>query len=175
MKKDRPKLVVITGPTASGKSSLAVNLALHFGGEIINTDSMQVYRGMNVGTAKLSVEERKGVVHHMIDVVDPDEEFNASIYRRLAEPIVKDMAEREGVCFVVGGTGLYIKVLLGGLLKCPPVNPGLREELSRECEENGPIFLHERLKRLDPKSASNIHPNDSARLIRALEIINLTN
>ena len=175
MKKDRPKLVVITGPTASGKSSLAVNLALHFGGEIINSDSMQVYRGMNVGTAKLSLEERKGVVHHMIDVVDPDEEFNASIYRRLAEPIVKDMAERKGVCFVVGGTGLYIKVLLGGLLKCPPVNPGLREELSRECEENGPIFLHERLKRLDPKSALNIHPNDSTRLIRALEIINLTN
>jgi len=175
MKENRPKLVVITGPTASGKSSLAVNLALHFGGEIINSDSMQVYRGMNVGTAKLSLEERKGVVHHMIDVVDPDEEFNASIYRRLAEPIVKDMAERKGVCFVVGGTGLYIKVLLGGLLKCPPVNPGLREELSRECEENGPIFLHERLKRLDPKSASNIHPNDSARLIRALEIINLTN
>ena len=175
MKKDRPKLVVITGPTASGKSSLAVNLALHFGGEIINTDSMQVYRGMNVGTAKLSLEERKGVVHHMIDVVDPDEEFNASIYRRLAEPIVKDMAEREGVCFVVGGTGLYIKVLLGGLLKCPPVNPGLREELSRECEESGSTFLHERLKRLDPKSALNIHPNDSTRLIRALEIINLTN
>jgi len=105
MKKDRPKLVVITGPTASGKSSLAVNLALHFGGEIINTDSMQVYRGMNVGTAKLSVEERKGVVHHMIDVVDPDEEFNAlstpdsgksyrANVRRVAQPFsMKDLKD----------------------------------------------------------------------------------
>jgi len=174
MKENRLKLVVITGPTASGKSSIAVNLALHFGGEIINSDSMQVYRGMNVGTAKLLIEERKGVVHHMIDVVDPDEDFNASLYRRLAEPIVKDIVERERVCFVVGGTGLYIKVLLGGLLKCPPANMGIRKELIRECEESGSPFLHERLKRLDPVAALNIHPNDRTRVIRAIEIIHLT-
>jgi tRNA dimethylallyltransferase len=174
MKEKRPKLVVIAGPTASGKSSLAVNLALHFGGEIINSDSMQVYRGMDVGTAKLSIKERKGVVHHMIDVVDPDEDFNASLYRSLAEPIAKDIVERKKACFVVGGTGLYIKVLLGGLLKCPPVNTGLRKELIRECEERGSPFLHERLKRLDPVSALNIHPNDITRVIRAIEVIHLT-
>jgi len=122
MKEDRPKIIVIAGPTASGKSSLAVNLALYFGGEIISSDSMQVYRGMDVGTAKLSIQEKQGIVHHMIDVVDPDEDFNAALYRSLAEPIVKDIVQRKKLCFLVGGTGLYIKVLLGGLLKCPPVN-----------------------------------------------------
>ncbi|MFC1819964.1 tRNA (adenosine(37)-N6)-dimethylallyltransferase MiaA [Thermodesulfobacteriota bacterium] len=174
MKDDRSKLIVITGPTASGKSTLAVNLALEFGGEIINADSMQVYRGMDVGTAKPSIEERKGVIHHMMDVVDPDDDFNASIYRRLAEPIINTVVARVKVCFVVGGTGLYIKTLLGGLLKCPPVNPELREDLRRECEERGSAYLHKRLKRLDPESGLNIHPNDRTRVIRALEIINLT-
>ncbi len=169
-----PKLIVITGPTASGKSSLAVELALHFNGEIINSDSMQVYRGMDVGTAKPSIEEMKGVVHHMIDVADPDEDFNASTYRGMAEPIIREAVKRKRVCFVVGGTGLYIKVLLGGLLKCPPVDPGLREALSRECTERGAPFLYERLKKLDPDAASNIHPNDRTRVIRALEVIGLT-
>jgi tRNA dimethylallyltransferase len=169
-----PKLIVITGPTASGKSSLAVELALHFNGEIINSDSMQVYRGMDVGTAKPSIEERKGVVHHMIDVADPDEDFNASTYRSMAEPIIRGAVGRKKVCFVVGGTGLYIKALLGGLLKCPPVDPGLREALSRECAERGSPFLHERLRRLDPDAASNIHPNDRTRVVRALEVISLT-
>ncbi|KPL26782.1 MAG: tRNA dimethylallyltransferase, partial [Bacteroides sp. SM1_62] len=104
MKEDRPKIIVIAGPTASGKSSLAVNLALYFGGEIISSDSMQVYRGMDVGTAKLSIQEKQGIVHHMIDVVDPDEDFNAALYRSLAEPIVKDIVQRKKLCFLVGGT-----------------------------------------------------------------------
>ena len=171
---ERIKLIVITGPTASGKSSLAVELAIRFGGEIINSDSMQVYRGMDVGTAKLPVNERRGITHHMIDVADPDEEFNAAIYRELAEPIIKDIAIRGRICFVVGGTGLYIKALLGGLLKCPPINPELRERLTRECEERGPAYLHKRLEKLDSKSARNIHPNDRTRVIRALEVIDLT-
>jgi len=174
MKEDRPKIIIITGPTASGKSSIAVNLALYFGGEIINSDSMQVYRGMDVGTAKLSIKEKKGVVHHMIDVVDPDEDFNAAIYRSLTEPIVKDIIRRKKLCFIVGGTGLYIKVLLGGLLKCPPVNPRFRDELIHECEERGSPFLHEKLKMLDPVSALKIHPNDRARVIRAMEVVYLT-
>ncbi len=169
-----PKLVVIAGPTGSGKSSLAVELALRLNGEIINADSMQVYRGMDVGTAKLSVQDRKGVPHHMIDVADPDEEFNASTYRTMAEPLIRDAVERKRLCFVVGGTGLYIKVLLGGLIKCPPVDPGLREDLNRECDEKGAPFLHERLKSLDPEAASKIHPNDRTRVVRALEIISLT-
>jgi tRNA dimethylallyltransferase len=174
MKEDRPKIIVIAGPTASGKSSLAVNLALYFGGEIISSDSMQVYRGMDVGTAKLSIQEKKGVAHHMIDMVDPDEDFNAALYRSLAEPIVKDIVQRKKLCFVVGGTGLYIKVLLGGLLKCPPVNQRFRNELIHECEDMGSSFLHEKLKALDPVSALKIHPNDRTRVIRAMEVVHLT-
>jgi len=173
MKEDRPKIIVIAGPTASGKSSLAVNLALYFGGEIISSDSMQVYRGMDVGTAKLSIQEKQGIVHHMIDVVDPDEDFNAALYRSLAEPIVKDIVQRKKLCFLVGGTGLYIKVLLGGLLKCPPVNQGFRNGLIRECEDRGSQFLHEKLKVLDPVSALKIHPNDRTRVIRAMEVVHL--
>lgn len=168
------KLVVIAGPTASGKSSLAVELALHFDGEIVNADSMQVYRGMDVGTAKLEPSERRGVLHHLMDVVDPDEEFNASIFRSLAMPLVRDIESRQKICFVVGGTGLYIKVLLGGLLRCPPVDVKLRKTLHREYEEKGSLFLHGRLSELDPVSASRIHPNDKVRILRALEVIYLT-
>jgi len=175
MTDNRPKLVIITGPTASGKSSLAVDLALDLGGEIVNADSMQVYRGMDIGTAKPSISERRGVPHHLIDVVDPNEDFNASIYRSLTEPLLKEITARHKVCFVVGGTGLYIKTLLGGLFECPPSDPELRDELSRECEEQGSIQLHERLKMLDPESARNIHPHDKTRIIRALEVITLTN
>jgi tRNA dimethylallyltransferase len=171
----RPKLVVITGPTASGKSSLAVDLALRFDGEIINADSMQVYRGMDVGTAKPSMEERRGIPHHMIDVVDPDDDFNASLYGELARPLIGEIWERKKACFLVGGTGLYIKTLLGGLLKCPPVDPGLRLELNNELEKKGSPFLHERLMKKDPEAGAQIHPNDRTRVVRALEIIGLTN
>jgi tRNA dimethylallyltransferase len=170
----KQKLVVITGPTASGKSTLAVELAQHFNGEIINADSMQVYRGMDVGTAKLPIKERMGVDHHLIDVVDPDEDFSAAIYRSLAIPIIKEMASEQKMSFVVGGTGLYIKTLLGGLLYCPASDEEFREQLHRECEESGPLFLHERLNLLDPESAHKIHPHDKVRIIRALEIIHLT-
>lgn len=174
MKKERPKIVIITGPTSSGKSSLAVDLALRLGGEIINIDSMQVYRGMDIGTAKPDIEERKGIPHHMFDVVDPDGLFNASIYRSMTIPIIRDIAKRKAICFIVGGTGLYIKTLLGGLLECPPVNPDLRIRLEKEYDEQGSLSLHVRLEALDPDSARNIHPNDRVRVIRALEIIELT-
>ena len=113
---DRPKIIIITGPTATGKSSLAVDLAMDFGGEIVNCDSMQVYIGMDIGTAKPSMSERRGIPHHMIDVIDPSEEFNASLYRQMTEPVLKDITKREKLCFLVGGTGLYIKTLLGGLI-----------------------------------------------------------
>jgi len=171
----RMKLVVITGPTASGKSSLAIDLALQLDGEIVNADSMQVYRGMDIGTAKTSLIERRGIPHHLIDVVDPDEDFNAAIYRFITEPLLKKIETRKRVCFVVGGTGLYIKVLLGGLLECPPIDQKMREELRNECEQRGSIVLHEKLKMLDPESAHRIHPHDKIRITRALEIINLTN
>ncbi|MDP6180368.1 MAG: tRNA (adenosine(37)-N6)-dimethylallyltransferase MiaA [Desulfatiglandales bacterium] len=175
MRDDRPKVVVITGPTASGKSSLAIELARYLGGEIVNADSMQVYRGMDVGTAKPTTMERRGVPHHLLDVVDPDENFDAALYRSLAIPLLMDIASREKICFVVGGTGLYIKSLLSGLLKCPSTDPALRKKMLLEWEGDGPISLHERLKRLDPESARKIHPNDKVRVIRALEVIHLTN
>jgi tRNA dimethylallyltransferase len=166
-------VVVLAGPTASGKSSLSVELAHHFSGEIVNADSMQVYIGMDVGTAKPSLEERKGIAHHLLDVVRPDEDFNAAIYRSIAVPVIEDILVRGKVCFLVGGTGLYIKALLGGLLSCPPTDRRMREELWRQFEEYGPEALHRRLAALDSESAEKIHPRDKVRVTRALEIIQL--
>jgi tRNA dimethylallyltransferase len=174
MKEVQHKLVVIAGPTASGKTQLGVELAQRFGGEIINADSMQVYRGMDVGTAKPTMEERGGIPHHLMDVVDPDELFNAAIYRSLAIPVIRDVLSRDGTCFVVGGTGLYIKTLLGGLLDCPKSDPLFRNRLIEECNEHGSSYLHDRLRRVDPESAGRIHPNDKVRITRALEIIHVT-
>jgi len=171
-KKD--KVVVITGPTASGKSGLAVELALLFQGEIVNADSMQVYRGMDVGTAKPSTSEREAVPHHLLDIVDPDQAFNAATYRSLAIPVIRDILSREKVCFIVGGTGLYIKALLGGLLECPPADPGLRKELRDQAEAQGLEALYRRLEERDPVSAKKIHAHDKVRVLRALEIMELT-
>jgi tRNA dimethylallyltransferase len=171
---EKPKVVVITGPTASGKSSLAIDLALHFGAEIVNADSMQVYRGMDVGTAKPTITERRGVPHHLLDVADPDEDFDAAKYRSLGTPILHDIASRNKASLVVGGTGLYIKSLLSGLFECPPTDPELRDELRRTWEMRGSAYLYERLKSFDPESARKIHPNDRSRIIRALEVYYLT-
>jgi tRNA dimethylallyltransferase len=170
----RQKVVVISGPTASGKTSLGVDLALALKGEIISADSMQVYRGMDVGTAKPTPEEQKGIPHHLLDVVDPDEEFNAATYNSMAIPKITEIGSRGRCCFVVGGTGLYIKGLLDGLFESPPADMELRESLSRECDSSGCAVLHERLAKLDPESADKIHSNDRVRIIRALEIIHLT-
>ncbi|MBW2616261.1 MAG: tRNA (adenosine(37)-N6)-dimethylallyltransferase MiaA [Deltaproteobacteria bacterium] len=171
----RPKIVIISGPTASGKTSLGVDLALALKGEIISADSMQVYRGMDVGTAKPTPEEQKGIPHYLLDVVDPDEEFNAATYNSMAIPKIAEIGSRGSSCFVVGGTGLYIKGLLDGLFESPPADMELRESLRRECDSSGSAVLHERLANLDPESAHKIHPNDRVRIIRALEIIHLTN
>ncbi|MBN1106832.1 MAG: tRNA (adenosine(37)-N6)-dimethylallyltransferase MiaA [Deltaproteobacteria bacterium] len=171
---ERQRIVVIGGPTASGKSALAVELARDFGGEIVNADSMQVYRGMDVGTAKPSPRQRAEVPHHLIDVVDPDEDFNAALYRSLALPILGDLTARGKVGFVVGGTGLYIQALLGGLLPCPPVDGEFRRRLHQDLEMQGTVALHEKLKDLDPESAERIHAHDRVRILRALEVIHLT-
>ena len=169
-----PNCIIIAGPTATGKTSLSVALAKVFDGEIINADSMQVYRGMDIGTAKPTPEEQSGIPHHLLDVVDPDEGFNAAIYRSFALPLVSDIVSRGKVCFVTGGTGLYIKSLTKGLFHCPPSDPEIRESLHRECEAHGTKALHERLKQKDPESAGKIHTNDKVRIIRALEIAQLT-
>lgn len=170
----RQKVVIISGPTASGKTSLGVDLALALKGEIISADSMQVYRGMDVGTAKPTSEEQKGIPHHLLDVVNPDEEFNAATYNSLAIPKITEIASRGRSCLVVGGTGLYIKGLVAGLFESPPADLELRESLRLECDSSGSRVLHERLADLDPESARKIHPNDRVRIIRALEIIHLT-
>lgn len=170
----KQKIIVIAGPTASGKSGLAMDMALRFGGEIVNADSMQVYRGMDIGTAKPTAEERSLVPHHLLDVVDPDGEFNASDYRALALPAIRRIGESGKPAFVVGGTGLYIRVLLGGLIRLPPSDADLRERLKAEMAREGVSALHERLKGLDAESAERIHPNDKVRIVRALEVIHLT-
>ena len=174
MIESKAKVIVITGPTASGKSNLAVDLARLFEGEIINADSMQVYRGMDVATAKTTVSERRGVPHHMLDVVDPDQDFNAAIYRSMAAPLVTGIGARAKVCLVVGGTGLYIKALLGGLFECPSGDVTLRQRLRQQCEQYGSASLHNELRELDPAYAVRVHPNDRTRIIRALEVIRQT-
>ena len=170
----KQKVVVIAGPTASGKSGLAVELALLLQGEIVNADSMQVYRYMDVGTAKPSPSERTKVPHHLLDVINPDQEFNAAIYRSFAVPVIHDLLSRGKECFIVGGTGLYIKILLGGLLTCPPVDHVLRQELRDQVETRGLEAMYRRLEDLDPLSAKKIHVHDTVRVLRALEIIELT-
>jgi tRNA dimethylallyltransferase len=170
----KPKIIVVAGPTASGKTGLAVALAVSLGGEIINADSMQVYRHMDVGTAKPTLQERRGVIHHLLDVVDPDEDFNAAMYRQMALPLAKGVCAKNIPCFIVGGTGLYIRSLLGGLVELPPSDPMLRERLHLECDLKGAPKLHQQLARLDPERAESIHPNDRLRIIRALEIIEQT-
>jgi tRNA dimethylallyltransferase len=170
----RPKVVVLAGPTASGKTSLAVDLALEFGGEIVNADSMQVYRGMDIGTAKARQEEQRGIPHHLLNVADPNEPFNAATFRAMAMAAVQAIHGRGKACFVVGGTGLYIKGLLGGLFKCPPSDPALRQSLMEEASRSGVLSLYRRLERMDPAGAASIHPNDLVRVARAIEIALLT-
>jgi len=166
----RPKVIVIAGPTASGKTDLAVDLARALSAEIVNADAMQVYRGMDIGTAKPTHREQRGISHHLLDVVNPDEDFNAAIYRRMALPIVNEICSKGKTCLVVGGTGLYIRGLIGGLMESPPSDPELRERLRMECEIHGTAKLHEKLESLDPERAESIHPNDGVRIIRAIEI-----
>lgn len=166
----RPKVIVIAGPTASGKTALGVDLARAVSGEIVNADAMQVYRGMDIGTAKPTPEERKGIPHHLIDIVNPDEDFNAATFCHRAVPVVKKICLRGKTCLVVGGTGLYIRALTGGLIEAPPSDPRLRESLRLECETHGPARLHGRLAALDPERAKAIHPNDGVRIVRAMEI-----
>jgi tRNA dimethylallyltransferase len=168
------KIVVIAGPTASGKTEAALAISEAIGGEVVNADSMQIYRGMDIGTAKPSVRDREKVAHHMLDVVDPDQNFNAADYRRMAVPVVDAIARRDRTALVVGGTGLYIKALTGGLFDCPPSDPALRAELVAGYEALGPEAFHSLLMDVDPETAQRIHPNDRVRVTRALEIIRLT-
>lgn len=170
----KPKLVVILGPTGVGKSDIAVGIALKVNGEVVNADSQLVYRHMDIGTAKPPVSVRQKVPHHLIDVVDPDVEFNAAFYRELALNAIQEISARGNKAVVCGGTGLYLRALIQGLFVGPGKNPEVRKRLEDEAEEKGLSALYERLRQVDPKSTAWIHPNDRYRIIRALEVFELT-
>ena len=163
------KLVVLSGPTASGKSTLALALAREFPVEIVNADSLQVYRHFDIGTAKPTVAERGEVPHHLIDVADPDEPYDAGRYVREAERAIGEIRARGKVPMLVGGTGMYIRALLRGLDPLPS-DPRVREELSRRWEAEGGAALHAELARIDPETSAKVHPSDRLRVLRALEI-----
>jgi tRNA dimethylallyltransferase len=171
----RPPVVVVTGPTGSGKSALAIELARHFDGEIVNADSMQVFRYMDIGTAKPSLEERAIVPHHLFDVANPDERYSAGRYAQEARAAAELIHARGRVVFLTGGTGLYIRAFLEGLVETGHVDRALRERLeaeqARAAEEGDPGRLHRRLAEFDPEAAEKIHPNDVRRTVRALEIL----
>lgn len=165
------KVIVISGPTGVGKSSLAMEVALSFQGEVINADCMQVYKGFNVGTAKPSLEDRQKIPHHLFDIVEPDEEFNAGKFQALASKAIEEISSNNKIPIVVGGTGLYLRALLKGLIEIPSSgNSSLREALKNKTTRE----LYEELQMIDIKAADKIHPNDRVRLQRALEIYYLT-
>jgi len=167
------KLLVVCGATATGKSQLAISLAHHFDGEIVNADSMQIYRGMDIGTAKLSIEEREGVVHHLLDVLDVNQDSTVAWYQSAARAAITDIHGRGKSAIVVGGTGLYIKSILDEL-NFPDTDPVVREGLEKELGSIGLNALFERLEKLDPAAAIAIDRANSRRVIRALEVIEIT-
>ena len=164
-------LIVVVGPTASGKSEYALNKAKELGGEIISGDSMQIYRKMDIGTAKPTIEEMGEIPHHLIDIADITEVFSAARFVELASAAIKDIASRNKIPIIAGGTGLYIDTLISGTrLSATEDDPILRAELFEFAEKNGAEALHQRLKEVDPTSAEAIHPNNVKRVARALEI-----
>lgn len=173
-KERRPPLIIVCGPTAVGKTGLALALAERYGGEIVSADSRQIYRLMDVGTAKPTPAEQGRVRHHLLDVAWPDEVFNAARFSTLAVAAIEDIRLRGRWPFLVGGTGLYIKALTEGLLAAPGSDAALRHRLHARAGEEGSAALHEELARVDPVTAERLHPNDLVRLVRALEVFELT-
>jgi len=170
----KPKIIIICGPTGIGKTAAGVDMAQHFNGQIIGADSMQVYKYMDIGTAKPTVEEQDRVVHHMIDIVEPDEAFDAAQYAGLARAKIFELNKQGITPFVVGGTGLYIKALLYGLFNAEGSDPDVRRRLKEEGTVHGIEYLHARLDRLDPQTARRLHPHDTYRIFRALEVVETT-
>ena len=167
------QVVAVVGPTAAGKSALAVSLALALGGEVINADSMQLYRGMDIGTAKLTAHERHGVPHHLLDIWDVRQTASVAGYQRLARAAIDDVAARGQVPILVGGSGLYIRGALGDL-NFPGTDPAVRERLEAELAAGGAPALHARLAGLDPAAAAAILPSNGRRIVRALEVIEIS-
>ena len=163
-------VVAVVGPTASGKSALALAVARERGGEIVSCDSLQVYRGLDIGSAKATAEERRAVPHHLLDVVDPDQDFSAADYARLARAAIDDVTRRGRLPIVAGGTGLYLRALRRGLFAGPSRDPDLRRRLEAVAARRGDARLHRLLARVDPEAAARIESSDRLRVIRALEV-----
>lgn len=162
--------VAILGPTASGKTRLALSLAARFRGEIVSCDALQVYRQMDIGTAKVSKAGQQQVRHHLIDIMDPDQEFSAGDYQRLARTAIREIHKRGNVPVVAGGTGFYLRALIEGLFEGPGRSDELRSRMRAVIRRKGPGVLHRALKRADPPAAQRISPNDAERIIRAYEV-----
>ena len=163
-------IICIAGPTASGKTALAVELAKELNGEVVSCDSMQVYKRMDIGTAKPTAEEMQGIPHHMIDVAEPDEDFSVSRYCAMAAPMVEDIIARGKTAIIAGGTGLYMDSLMQGNDFAPFPSTGVREKLEQEAAEKGIQVLYDRLSAIDPEAAGRLHLSDKKRIIRALEV-----
>ena len=172
--KRNPVCIAILGPTAVGKSALAINLAIRLNGEVVSCDSTAVYRGFDIGTDKVPVDQRHGIPHHMIDVADPVEEYSAARYSREASAVIRSITGRDRLPILVGGTGLYYRALTRGLFPGPSRDEALRARLERVAAKRGPERLHRWLRRVDPDAADRIQPRDLKRLIRALEVYLLT-
>ncbi|MBT2637031.1 tRNA (adenosine(37)-N6)-dimethylallyltransferase MiaA [Bacillus sp. ISL-39] len=171
----KQKLIVLIGPTAVGKTKLSIELAKRFNGEIISGDSMQIYKGMDIGTAKITMEEMEGIPHHLIDIKEPDESFSTAEFQEQVRKKIDEISSRGKMPMIVGGTGLYIQsVIFDYHFTDAPSDPNFRRSLEQAAEEKGQEFLHGKLKDADPESASRIHPNNVRRVIRALEIIHCT-
>jgi len=166
-------VIAVVGPTAAGKSALSIALACELGGEVVNADSMQLYRGMDIGTAKLTLAERSGIPHHLLDIWDVTQPAAVAEYQRLARAAIEDIAGRGRVPLLVGGSGLYLRAVLEEF-DFPGTDPQLRARLEAELAEFGPAILHARLAELDPGAAERILPSNGRRIVRALEVIELT-
>jgi tRNA dimethylallyltransferase len=170
----KTSLVIITGPTCSGKTKLALALGKQYPIEVISADSMQVYKYMDIATAKPTLKEQDIVPHHLIDVIEPDKEFNAGMFAEMAQQKIEEIRSRKKIPIVVGGTGLYIKALIYGLCPAPPRSEQLRSTFKKIIEEKGISYMHHMLEKLDPDAAAGITQKDRTRIVRALEIIFLT-
>ena len=165
-----PKIICIAGPTASGKTALSIALAKELRGEVVSCDSMQIYRGMDIGTAKPTRDEMQNIPHHMLDVVDPDEDFSVSRYCQMATPIVEDILARGKSVIIAGGTGLYMDALIRGNSFAPSPSTGMREKLEEQADREGMQAMLDLLTTIDPQAASKLHLADRKRILRALEV-----
>lgn len=169
-------LIVIAGPTATGKTSLAVGLAKKINGEIISADSMQVYKYMNIGTAKASKEEQEGIVHHLLDIIEPDDQFNSFVFQEKAKKAIEEITNKNKIPIIVGGTGFYIQSIVYDIqFEDVKIDQEFRDELQNIAHEKGNEMLHKMLEEVDPESFHKIHPNNVKRVIRALEFYKQTN